>query len=169
MPITQIIDFSGIWSFWYWILVAVAWSMTSHFILGVPYDFVIRANREGGRVEQDCDELARINAERVLHYVNRGGHWIVGAAAFVLGGLATLGFFLGLEIAVGFFMILAPLTLVAFFSHRLALRIKEGDLRGLPLRRAITRRRFWNQFIGLCSILATVGIGMWLFLVSNSF
>ncbi|MFQ5622314.1 MAG: component of SufBCD complex [Paracoccaceae bacterium] len=169
MPITQIIDFSGIWSFWYWVLVAVAWSMTSHFVLGVPYDFVIRAERQGGQVAEDCDTLVHIHVGRVLYHVERGGPWIVGAAAFVLACLATLGFVLKVEIAVALFMLVGPLAIVAGFTLRLARRIRAENMRGERLRRVIARRRFWNQFAGLVSILITVGIGMIWFYTANTF
>ncbi len=41
---------------WYWIALAVMWSSTSHWVLGVPYDMIQRARREGGQAEADLED-----------------------------------------------------------------------------------------------------------------
>ena len=43
-----------------WIVLAVAWSSASHWVLGVPFDMVMRARRQGGQAAADLEDLARI-------------------------------------------------------------------------------------------------------------
>ncbi|MDO7630423.1 MAG: component of SufBCD complex, partial [Loktanella sp.] len=51
--ILQVIDLRSFSSLWYWLFIAIAWSTVSHWVLGVPYDMVQRAKRQGGQAEID--------------------------------------------------------------------------------------------------------------------
>ncbi len=46
---------------WYWIALAVTWSTASHWVLGVPFDMVLRARRHGGDAERDLEDMVRVN------------------------------------------------------------------------------------------------------------
>ena len=47
----EVIDMRSFSNLWYWIGLAVLWSSVSHWVLGVPYDSILRAKRatEEGR------------------------------------------------------------------------------------------------------------------------
>ena len=45
----DVIDFRSFSNLWFWIVLAVAWSTASHWVLGIPFDMVMRARRHGGR------------------------------------------------------------------------------------------------------------------------
>ena len=161
MTIFEFLDYDTFLSVWYWALVIIAWSLTCHYTMGVPFDVVVRANRLGGQHARDCDQLALIHARRIDTVLRRGGPIIVGFAAFLLVSLATLGFWFGYEIATAFFMILAPVGLVSALGARLSGRVLARSLAGESLRRMISRRRFWDQVIGVIAICITALITGW--------
>ena len=47
--LTEIIDLRSFSNLWFWIALAVMWSSTSHWVLGIPHDMIQRAKREGGQ------------------------------------------------------------------------------------------------------------------------
>ncbi|MGR3723647.1 component of SufBCD complex [Abyssibius alkaniclasticus] len=164
MPNFEILDLNSFWSLWYWILTVVAWSMNSHFTMGVPHDCVQRAERLGGAWEEHVDALAVVYSTRLRYFMERGGVFMAGFVAFILAVLVTLGFGFGSEIAQALTMLVAPLIFANVFTVRLALRVSRDGLKGAPLRLALSRRRLWNQVIGLCAILAQTGVATWYFL-----
>ena len=55
LRIFEVIDMRSFSNLWYWIMLAVIWSSTSHWVLGVPHDMFIRARRQGGQnVALEC-------------------------------------------------------------------------------------------------------------------
>ena len=42
------IDLRSFSNLWFWLMLAVAWSNVTHFVMGVPFDMVQRAKRKGG-------------------------------------------------------------------------------------------------------------------------
>jgi len=149
-------------SVWYWIVVAVVWSTTAHWTLGVPFDMVTRARRaETGPAQDDLEMLTRINADRLVHIMDVSGSWVVGLSFFFLSILVILGFWYTIEIAQAVFLITGPMTLVAMLSVRYARHIAAEDPRGHHLRSRLARQRFFNQVIGLVSIFITAFWGMW--------
>ena len=97
---------------WYWIALAVLWSSTAHYGLGVPFDLVQRAKRKGGQFEIDLEDLVRINCKRVLFIGSISGLWIVGLTCFVLTALFGLGFIYRMEFAQAVFLMVFPLAIV---------------------------------------------------------
>jgi Na+/H+ antiporter NhaC len=159
--IYELIDMRSFSNLWFWIALAVQWSMASHWILGVPFDLVQRARRQGGRAQEDLEALARINVNRLLYISHVSGLWLTGIAAFLLTGLAVLGFFYGLEFAQAVFCLVFPMMLVGALSLRSARRIAEGEHEGEALLRRMLRHRMATQGIGMVSILLTSLWGMW--------
>ncbi len=145
---------------WYWIALAVLWSTTSHWVLGVPFDMVLRARREGGEAQRDLEDMVRINTGRILHIADALGPWLLAGASFVLTSLALLGFRYWVEFAQAVFLLLFPLSIVALMSLRTARRIRGAGARGEALRRMLMRHRFWTQVIGMISIFVTAMWGM---------
>ncbi len=159
--IYELLDLRSFSNLWYWLAVAVVWSSASHFVVGVPYDMVLRARRRGGQAEQDLEDLARIHANRIVSAEERAGAWIIGVIAFWLTVLGLLGFQHGVEFAQAVFLIVAPLTPVGYLTLRAARTIAGQALVGEELRRQIARTRLLIQVIGFFALLITSMWGMY--------
>lgn len=146
---------------WFWIALAVLWSTASHWILGVPYDMVLRARRQGGQTEQDLEDLVRINTNRMLYIARVSGLWMLSIGCFVLSGLVVLGFVYGVEFAQALFLLAFPMAIVALISLSTARLIQEEEAAGELLRKRLTRNRLYVQITGLISIFMTALWGMY--------
>lgn len=146
---------------WFWIALAVLWSTASHWVLGVPYDMVLRARRNGEQAEQDLEDLVRINTNRLLYIANVSGLGLLALGCFLLTALGVLGFFYRIEIAQALFLLGFPMSMVGLISLSTSRLIQEDDLRGEPLRRRLTRHRLYVQLIGMASIFVTALWGMY--------
>lgn len=155
------IDFRSFSNLWFWLVLAVAWSNLSHFVMGVPFDMVTRARRKGGQVLEDLNTLAQIQARRRIGIMHQAGAGILGFWMTVLTMLAVLGFWYGYELSQALFLLLAPMTLAGWLGLRLAARVAEGGLVDSDLIRAIFWTRLLIQSIGLLAILVTTMWGMW--------
>ena len=114
--IFELIDMRSFSNLWFWIALAVMWSSASHWVLGVPYDMVLRARRQGGQTEEDLEDLVRINTNRILFIARVSGLWILALACFLLTVLLLLGFVYDLEIAQALFLLGCPMSIVALIS-----------------------------------------------------
>ncbi len=157
----EVIDMRSFSNLWYWIALAVLWSSTSHWVLGVPHDLIQRARREGGQAQQDVEDLVRINAGRLLNLMDHGGLIVVGLACFWLSGLAVLAFYYQVEFAAAVFLLLAPMALVVWASLRACRRIMAGENTGEALYRRLIVHRRWTQSIGMVAIFVTAMYGTW--------
>lgn len=159
--VLELIDFRSFSNLWYWIALAVVWSSASHWVLGVPWDLVLRAKRKAGTFEDDFHALVRVNTNRILYIADVAGLWLVGIVSFVLTGLAVLGFSYRVEFAQAVFLIAMPMSFVGSMSVRTSRQIRGDDLRGDALRKRLARHRFWVQFVGMISIFVTSLWGMY--------
>jgi hypothetical protein len=157
----EVIDMRSFSNLWFWMAVAVIWSTASHYVLGVPYDLVLRARRHGGEAAADLEALVAIHVRRMAHIVQTAGLWLVGFGAFVLTALAILGFVYRIEYAQAVFLIAAPMTLVFWLTLRTASGIHHHQPTGPDLWRVLTRQRFMVQGIGVVAIFVTTMWGMW--------
>lgn len=157
----ELIDMRSFSNLWYWIALAVVWSAASHSVIGVPYDMVARAARDGGRAQADLEEIARIRAARLVHVARVSGIWLVALLALALTSLLMLGFVYGVEFAQAVVLIVLPLTGVGAVSIGTARAIAEGPLTGEALRRRMTRHRMAVQVIGMVSVFGTALWGMY--------
>lgn len=77
--ISEVIDFRSFSNLWFWIALAVMWSTASHWVMGVPWDLVQRARRQGGRAGEDVHQLACIyaaaSATSARPRVSGSWHW----------------------------------------------------------------------------------------------
>lgn len=146
---------------WFWIALAVLWSTASHWVLGVPYDLVLRARRRGGEAAEDVHLLVGVYTRRLLHVAEVSGIWLVAALCFALTMLAMLGFWYRLEFAQALFCLALPMVLVGVLSLRAARRIAAGGLQGEVLYRALARHRLGVQALGMLSIFITAMWGMY--------
>ncbi len=157
----DVINFRSFSSIWYWIVLAAVWSSTSHWVLGVPFDMVVRARRQGGAAMADLEELARINVGRLLYVARSAGLALAGVAAFLLSGLAVLAFWYWVEMAQALVLIFLPLSAVGAMGLRAALRIEAEAPHGEALCRALTQHRFRVQALGMAAIFVTAMFGMY--------
>ncbi len=159
--IFELIDMRSFSNLWFWIALAVMWSTASHWVLGVPYDMVLRARRNGGQTEQDLEDLVRINTNRLLFIARVSGLWILGLACFLLTGLLILGFLYSLEIAQALFLLGFPMSIVGLLSLSTANLIHQESASGEHLRKRLTRHRLYVQMTGVVSIFVTALWGMY--------
>jgi hypothetical protein len=157
----ELIDMRSFSNLWYWIALAVIWSTSSHWVLGVPYDMVTRAKRQGGETEADLQTMVRINVTRLLWIASVSGLWLLGIVFFLLTVLAGLGFFYNVEFAQAVFLILAPMTIVGALSLRTAQKVQRSGVAVPELYRQMLRHRMTTQGIGMVSIFVTSMWGMW--------
>jgi hypothetical protein len=159
--IYEMIELRSFSNLWYWIALAVMWSSASHWILGVPYDMVHRAQRNGGQAERDLEDVARVNVNRLLYIAEVSGPWLVALSCFVLTGLAMLGFGYFMEIAQAVFLLLFPMALVSLISFATARRIAREAASGQELRRRLAFCRLYIQMVGVVAIIITAFWGMY--------
>ena len=146
---------------WYWIALAAVWSAASHYVIGVPYDMVTRAARQGGQAQADLQDMARIRASRLVHVARVAGVWLVALVALGLTCLLLLGFVYGIEFAQAVALIAVPMTGVWMVSLRTAGHIVDEPLTGEALCHRMTRHRMAVQLIGMISVFVTALWGMY--------
>lgn len=156
----ELIDLRSFSNLWFWIALAVMWSMASHWVLGVPFDMITRARRHGGQAQQDMELLVRIKVTRMLMIQQVAGVWISWFMAFLLTMLLLLGFWYDIEFAQAVFCLMFPMTIVGLLGLHTARVIAERGLTGEALDRRLILHRFMVQAIGMVSILATSLWGM---------
>ncbi len=158
--IFEAIDLRSFSNLWFWIALAFVWSRASYSIIGVPFDMVVRAQRQGGQAADDLADLLRVNIRRFRYIIDVSGLWLVGAASGVLCSLAILGWRYEVEFAQAAFLLGFPMTCVGLLNVRTAYVIAAQNLAGPTLYRKMTRHRFAVQLIGLVAIFITAFWGM---------
>lgn len=156
----ELIDMRSFSNLWFWIALAVVWSSASHWVLGVPWDIVLRARREGGQFDIDLDDLIRINTNRLLHIGQVSGLWVLGFTCFFLTLLGLLGFIYGFEFGQAVFLLAFPMSLIGALSLSTARLIRENEESGDVLYRRLNRHRIITQIIGMVSVFVTALWGM---------
>jgi len=162
--ITGLIDFRTFSNIWYWLAVMVIWAVATHWVIGVPFDMVVRARRQGGQAAQDLDILVAINLRRLLTLSGTPAVILVGIGAFVVTAAAMLGFVYGLELAQGLFCLVFPLVFVAVLTWRSCQRLALDQQTGPALIRALVRLRFWIQLIAITALFCTALLGIYVML-----
>jgi hypothetical protein len=157
----EVIDMRSFSNLWFWIVLAVLWSSNSHWVLGVPYDMVMRARRHGGEAVADMETIVGINTRRILGIVDMAGYWILASFTFILSVLLTLSIFYGVEFAQAVTCLFFPMLFVGLLSIRTARRITSENLSGDALMRRLHIHRLMVQGIGIVSIFITSMFGMW--------
>ncbi|MGV6804594.1 MAG: component of SufBCD complex [Ruegeria sp.] len=159
--IFELIDMRSFSNLWYWIALAVLWSTASHWVMGVPYDLVVRARRVGGQAEVDLLDVVRINTNRLLYIAEVSGVVILSLSCFLFAGLATLGFYYKVEFAQAVFLLLFPMSIVALINITVARRLRRQELTVEAVSKTLHRCRLATQVIGMLAILVTSLWGMY--------
>lgn len=157
----DVIDMRSFSNLWFWIVLAVVWSTASHWVLGVPFDMVMRARRHGGQALTDLEDIVRINVGRMLFISRTSGLWLAAFVTFMLTALAVLAFWYEVEFAQAVVLIALPMTVVGIMSLAAARRIEAEAPAGEALFRSLARHRFWTQVVGMISIFVTAMYGMY--------
>lgn len=159
--ILTLISLRSFSSVWFWIVLAMCWSVISHNPLGVPFDMVLRARRQGGQAMQDLETMVALQLRRRQAILSATGIVAVGATATVLTAMAVLGFRYGMELAQALTLLLVPLTLVGLLRIRLMNRLLTEGALGETLCKRLSWHRTGVQALGLLAILITALWGMW--------
>ena len=157
----EVIDMRSFSNLWFWIAVAVIWSSASHWVIGVPYDMVLRARRQGEQALVDLEDMVRINVNRILMIAQVSGLWILGFTCFFMTMLVMLATFYRFEFAQAVLLLAFPLTIVAVLSVSTAQQIHEESATDALLIKRLTRHRVYTQIIGMVSIFVTAMWGMY--------
>ncbi|MCT4558444.1 MAG: component of SufBCD complex [Pelagimonas sp.] len=158
--LSEMIDMRSFSNLWFWIVLTVVWSSTSHWVMGVPYDMVARARSKGGQAAQDLEDLIRINTNRLLFIVEESGLLLSGFLSAALTAMVLLGFVYKIEFAQALFLLSFPLTLIGILSVFTARRIRAGENTGEALWARLRIHRTITQFIGMVSIFVTAFWGI---------
>ena len=143
------------------IALGVIWSSASHWVLGVPYDMVYRARREGGQALDDVETMVRINVARMLHTSRNHGPVLIGVVCFLITVLGLLGFLYAIEFAQAVLFLFVPLVVLGYLSLRTSVKVEAGEGQGDALFRRLGRHRLSVQVLGMVSIFVTSLYGMW--------
>ncbi len=157
----ELIDLRSFSNLWFWIALAVVWSTTSHWVLGVPFDMVRRARVNGEQAMTDLEDMVRINSNRLLYISSTSGLWLLGFGFFILSSLGILAFYYWVEFAQAIFLIAFPMSFVGLQSLSTARLIRAQEIEGEDLCRQLSRHRFWVQVIGMISVFVTSMWGMY--------
>ncbi len=156
------VDFIDLRSFsnlWYWIALFAIWAKAVRNGLGVPYDMVGAARRDGGQALRDLELTARISTARMLAFSRGLGPWLVGLVSFAGTVLALLGFVYQSGLAQAVFFLFVPLCVLGYLSLRAALRVEAGEGQGEALIALLTHHRRSVQFLAILAVGATILFG----------
>ncbi|WP_299753850.1 component of SufBCD complex [uncultured Boseongicola sp.] len=158
----EVIDTRSFSNLWYWIALAVLWSSVSHWVLGVPFDMIIRARREDeGEAMTDLQDLVRINVNRILYVAEVSGTWAILFGSAAVTALGLMAVFYNVEIAQAVLLLAGPLALLGALSHRTSRIIRTSGVQGSALIQQLMRHRFATQMIGVVAIFITAMFGMY--------
>lgn len=158
--IFELIDMRSFSNLWFWIVLAVTWSTVSHWVLGVPWDMVLRARRGDEQGTQDLHDMIRINTNRILYIARETGLLLAGLVCFLLSSLFLLGFVYDNQFSQAVFLLFFPMSIVAILSVGTAQSIRKQDLREEALCKRLHKHRVITQIIGMLAIFVTAMWGM---------
>lgn len=157
----EVIDMRSFSNLWFWISLAVVWSSVSHWVIGVPFDMIQKAKKNGGQADIDLHDMVRINVNRLLYIGQVSGLILLGFLSFFLTSLGILAFVYDVEIAQAVFLLAFPMTLVGALSFSTAQAIATQQPEGEALYARLSKHRVITQFIGMLSIFVTAMWGMY--------
>jgi hypothetical protein len=159
--ITQMVDMRSFSSLWFWMAIAVYWSLSSHWVLGVPQDMIHRARRIGGEAVSDLETLVRINSQRILYYAREATLPLIAVATFILTVLLILAVAYRIELAQALLCFFIPAILQMLLSIRTSRLIEAGEGKGDAMFRRLFRHRTTIQVLGMFAIFVTGLFGMY--------
>jgi len=156
----EVIDMRSFSNLWYWIALAVLWSTASHWVLGVPFDMVQRARRQGDQAQIDLEQLVRINCNRLLFIGGASGLLMLSFSSAAITALLIMGFWYSVEFAQALFFFVFPMSIIGLLNMSTARRITSENSSGDLLQKRLSRHRLYTQIIGMFFVFATAMWGM---------
>lgn len=146
---------------WYWVFLALFWSLVTNWTFGVSVWSLARAKSSDEDLALAAT-LARRSIARTARMAENPPlfHWTF--QAFLLGAILTLGVLRDNEIAQGLLFIALPMLGFAFWRGQVALRLAKAVLADEALLREIVFIRRVKQALGVISIGAAATYGVWL-------
>lgn len=158
--VLKLINLRSFSSVWYWIALAVFWSIVTYRIMGIPFDMITRAAK-CEQASDELDKLARVMAQRQHLIAADVGPWVIAIWFFILTSLGILGFAYGFEMAQAMFMIAVPMAMVGFIGLQTARKTLQSNAQGAELRRILWKHRVIVQGIGMVAIFISAMWGMY--------
>ena len=155
----EFIDLRSFSNLWYWIALFAVWVRAVRFGLGVPYDMVSTARRDGGQTLHDVEVIVRITTTRLLAFSRGLGLWLVGLVSFAGTVLALMGFVYRSGFAQAVFFLFVSLCGLGYLALRAALRVEAGEGQGEALLALLTNHRRSVQFLAFLAVGATTLFG----------
>lgn len=144
---------------WYWVLLAIAWSLMSYWTFGVGHHEAVQARRNGGEHLTEFETIVGIYCKRVCESLDRYGTFAALAISFILAMLATLGFWFWILFAQALFLLVAPLMAANVVTLIFACRQDRAPLAGKALIRRYRNLRMLKQAIGVFTIMTASAWG----------
>lgn len=155
----DVIDLRSFSNLWFWVALFAIWTKAVRNGLGVPYDMVGAAHRDGGQALHDVEVMARISTARMLAFSRGLGPWLVGLVSFAGTVLALLGFVYRSGLAQAVFFLFVPLCVLGYLSLRAALRVEAGEGQGAALLALLSDHRRSVRFLAIVAVGATILFG----------
>lgn len=146
---------------WYWLAVIVSWAVASHWLIGVPFDLLLRARKCEPQELADLEAIVDVNVRRFTDLTDLVGPYLLGFVVFTLTVFGMAGFYYSAELAQGLFILSVPLSIVMGLNLLVAQELRAQPLRGRDLVQRLFRLRVWSQAIGMIAIFFTAMYGMW--------
>ena len=140
---------------WYWLVLAVSWSLTTYWTMGVGDQDARAAQEKGGKYLTNFETLVGIYCERTENGIVRHGPYVILVVSFLLASLATLGFWFWILFAQAMFVLVFPLCLTTLVSIVFARRQVRDPARGRDLLKRYKTLRLVKQTIGVFAIATT--------------
>ena len=125
--ILAVLDSRSFTAPWFWLLLLLSWTLAGRRVLGVPGDVVHGARNPAAGMQDDPEAVLLLDWLSLClprwRMNPREGAVLLGVAAFVLSGLAVLGFGYGLEMAQALVLLILPFALLFLAEARLARRV----------------------------------------------
>lgn len=158
----EVIDLRAFSNIWYWVGLAVLWSTVSHWVIGVPFDLVLRARRrKPPEAMNDLHDITRVNVNRILYIAEVSGSWIALIVSSLLTVLVLIAVLYDVEFAQAVLLLLAPMPILFLLAIRTAKKIRAQAVQGDALVKILTRHRFFTQLLGVVAIFAAAMFGMY--------
>ncbi|WP_106744210.1 component of SufBCD complex [Yoonia maritima] len=157
---SRVLDVHTFSNLWYWIMVCTCWMIVSHWIIGVPFDMILRARRFGAQAGSDLEALVDINVRRIQALVQEGGGLAVGLLAFILTSVVVSALYYRLEVAQGVMLLVLPITFVGGINVFASKRLSQNPLQGAELSKYLIRLRLIIQLIAMVSVFISAAYGM---------
>lgn len=158
---SEVMDLRSFSNIWYWIVLAVLWSSSSHWVMGVPFDLISRGRRFGGQAQSDVETMVGVNSRRLLNVSRTAAAPLFFGLTFFFTSLGLLAFWFWMEFAQALFFLTIWMVPVGWITLDAALRIEAGENTGEALTRRLMILRRSVQLVGMVAIFTTSLFGMW--------